>query len=372
LLLGTMTDYELGRRLRRPNAEVREQRLACRIAPFKPAPKSRPWATWEIKLLGTMRDADLAAQLDRTVEAVKLCRAREKIPVFDSLCRRWTPAEDALLGTMRDEVLAQQLHRPLLGVRQRRLHKNPDRHVWTPADEQLLGQRPDDQVALLLGTTLKAVQHRRSMLDRPPCPLQQQANPSPWTAEEDQIVRIQEITEAARQLQRTRSAVLNRRRTLGVCAIVRREWTPEQDQLFSRLNDREIAQQLGRTQSSVENRRTRLKIPVPKPGWRFFSAEEDALLGTATDAEIAERLGRHPSSIQSRRLRLGLRKGNPRVRRPWTPEEDAILGTASDSEIAARLNRHIATVCIRRQKLGIPNFYWQQRSGRQRNMKARP
>jgi hypothetical protein len=159
---------------------------------------------------------------------------------------------------------------------------------------------------------------------------------------------------------------------LGVRSIVRHAWTPEQDRLFGELNDKEIAQQLGRTQSSVENRRTRLKIPVPKPGWRFFTAAEDALLGTAPDVEIAKRLGRHPSSVQARRLRLGLRKGNPRKRRPWTPEEDAILGTSSDTEIAARLNRHVATVCIRRQKLGIGNFYWQQRCGRQRQLEAKP
>jgi hypothetical protein len=153
-----------------------------------------------------------------------------------------------------------------------------------------------------------------------------------------------------------------------VRSFVRRAWTPQEDRLFGRLNDPEIAQKLGRTQSSVENRRTRLKIPVPKPGWRFFTPAEDALLGTAPDAVIAKQLGRHPSSVQDRRLRLGLRKGNPRKRRPWTPEEDAILGTASDTEIAARLHRHVSLVCIRRQKLKIPNFYWQQRCGRQRNI----
>jgi hypothetical protein len=274
---------------------------------------------------------------------------------------------------MTDQNLARKIHRAISAVRLRRLKLgihayNPQRHNWTSADRQLLGQRPDDQVALLLGTTQKAVLHRRSLLRRPACPQQRQAALSQWSTEEDEIVRTQEITEAVHLLKRTRSAILNRRRTLGVCAIVRREWTPEQDQLFKRLNDREIAQKLGRTQSSVENRRTRLKIPVPKPGWRFFTAEEDALLGTDTDAVIAKRLGRHPSSVQARRLRLGLGKWKSRRRRPWSPEEDAILGTASDSEVASRLDRHIATVCIRRQKLGIPNFYWQQRCGRQRNI----
>jgi hypothetical protein len=37
----------------------------------------------------------------------------------------------------------------------------------------------------------------------------------------------------------------------------------------------------------------------------------------------------------------------------------------------ARLGRHLSTVCIRRQQLGSPNFYWQQRCGRQRQRSSR-
>lgn len=158
---------------------------------------------------------------------------------------------------------------------------------------------------------------------------------------------------------------------MGIRQIVRHEWTPEQDARFRELNDKEIAEKLGRTLSSVENRRTRLKIKVPKPGWRFFTPEEDALLGTASDAEIAKRLGRHPASVQSRRLKLGLLGGKSRILRRWTAEEDALLGTAKDTEIATRLNRKVEVVCMRRQKLGIPNFYWQQRCGHQRKLKAK-
>jgi len=197
-----------------------------------------------------------------------------------------------------------------------------------------------------------------------------QNRPQRWTEEEDRIVFSQSVPEAVRQLTRTRTAILVRRRILGIRQIVRRSWTPAEDRLFAELNDNELAEKLGRTISSVENRRTRLKIPVPKPGWRFFTPEDDALLGTAPDVEIAKRLGRHPASVQTRRLRLGLRKTNPRKRRPWTPQEDAILGTASDTEIAALLDRHIATVCVRRQQLGVSNFYWMNRSGRPRKLKA--
>ena len=185
-------------------------------------------------------------------------------------------------------------------------------------------------------------------------------------------MRTKEIAEAMRHLKRTHAAVLIRRGVLGVRSVVHRAWTPKEDRLLGRLNNMELAQKLGRTRSFVENRRKRLKIPVPKPHWRFFTAAEDALLGTASDAVVAKRLGRHPSSVQARRHKLGLRNGNPRKRRPWRPEEDAILGTDPDTDIAARLNRHVTTVCIRRQKLGIRNFYWQQRCGRQRNKAFRP
>src|SRR5207249_5164624 len=90
------------------------------------------------------------------------------------------------------------------------------------------------------------------------------------------------------------AAIAGRRKLLGVRQIVRRAWTDDQDALFSKFNDSEIAEKLGRTLGSVENRRTRLRVSVPKPGWRFFTPEEDALLGTGTDAEIAQRLGRPP------------------------------------------------------------------------------
>lgn len=279
-------------------------------------------------------------------------------------------------GKLTDKNLARKLNRAVSAVRLRRLALkirafNPNRHFWIPEDEQLLGVRPDTHVALLLGTTLKSVRHRRALLGRSPAPQDLANRPQRWTANEDRIVRTQGIAEAVRELKRTRAAVLVRRRILGIRQITRRNWTPAEDKLFNKLNDKELAEKIGRTISSVENRRTRLKIPVPNPGWRLFTPEEDALLGTAPDIEIAKRLGRHPSSMQTRRLRFGLRKSHPRARRPWTQAEDSLLGTMSDTELAARLDRHIATVCIRRQKFGVPNFYWVKRSGRSRRFSNR-
>jgi hypothetical protein len=276
---------------------------------------------------------------------------------------------------MPDKILSGEIHRAVNAVRLRRLSQHvhtfgSKRHFRTAEEDLLLGTRPDDQVALLIGATVKAVAHRRSALHKPICPQQVQKN-RPWTKEEDNMVRTLSIHQAAGHLHRTRAAIHGRRKVLGICQIIRRVWTRDQDALFNKCNDKEIAEKLGRTLSSVENRRTRLKIRVPKPGWRFFTSEEDALLGTASDAEIAKRIGRHPSSVQTRRLRLGLAIRHNRKRRPWTQEEEALLGTASDTEIAARLDRHVSTVCIRRQALGLPNPYWQRRCGRQRLLEGR-
>src|SRR5205809_5760958 len=65
-MLGRYNDNELARRLRRENHQVRRMRLALRIPPVKPVPKSRAWTRAEVKLLGTIPDALLARRFHRT------------------------------------------------------------------------------------------------------------------------------------------------------------------------------------------------------------------------------------------------------------------------------------------------------------------
>src|SRR5439155_16207514 len=93
---------------------------------------------------------------------------------------------------------------------------NPTRHFWTTEDDKLPGTRPDAQVALLIGVTVKSVRHRRAMLERAPSPQDVRNRPLRWTADEDRIVRTQGVSEAVRQLKRTRAAILIRRRVLGI------------------------------------------------------------------------------------------------------------------------------------------------------------
>lgn len=84
-LLGAMNDYEVARRLRRPQHQVSHQRKALKIPPFKPRAKFRYWKPSEIKRLGTLPDTDLAAKLGRTFTSVQVERIRRGIPTCSTI-----------------------------------------------------------------------------------------------------------------------------------------------------------------------------------------------------------------------------------------------------------------------------------------------
>src|SRR5437870_3319927 len=63
-----------------------------------------PWEKWELALLGTAPDGELAQKLGRSRSAVhrqRLNLGRRPVLVYP----RWTPEEIALLGTARDDVI---------------------------------------------------------------------------------------------------------------------------------------------------------------------------------------------------------------------------------------------------------------------------
>jgi hypothetical protein len=247
-----------------------------------------------------------------------------------------------LLGKMSDNKCARKLGRALWRVKRRRIQLripvfNSRHHQWSLEDDKLLGVRTDDEIAALLRTSAKAVAHRRRQFNIAPCAKQ---------IRQGLLARAQ-----ARRL----------RRVGGHFGT----YTRQEEKLMGTMLDKELAKRLGRTQKAVEARRIQLQIPKFDPKIHQWTPEDDSLLGVVTDCEIASRLGLTVGAVARRRLRLG-RGVRFAHRRPWTPQEDALLGTASDTEIAAKLGRKIEVVCMRRQKLGLPNFYWQQRCGRQR------
>jgi hypothetical protein len=247
---------------------------------------------------------------------------------------------------MSDARFARKFGRAISRVKRRRIKLgirvfNSPRHDWTAADDKLLGERTDEDVAALLRTTVKAVQKRRSQFKIAPCAKQQ------------------------RERRHAFAKSGQRRRAGGRFG----KYLPEEDKLMGTMPDQELAMRLGRSHKAVEGRRIHLGIPKIDPRLHQWTPEEDALLGVETDGTVASRLGLTLSAVAHRRRRLGRAVRFAHGRR-WTPQEDAQLGTASDTDIAARIGRKIGIVCVRRQKLGIPNFYWQQRCGRQRKLKS--
>src|ERR1035441_7062776 len=74
------------------------------------------WTKQQDVLLGTMPDERLARKLRRSVEAVRARRHSKRI----SSRRRWRPEEDKILGTRPDPDIAKLLRRQISVVAQRR------------------------------------------------------------------------------------------------------------------------------------------------------------------------------------------------------------------------------------------------------------
>ena len=73
-LLGTISDAEVTRRLRRKPSDVRRQRTSLKIPAFFQQQRGGYWKRAEIKLLGSLSDKDLAFQLGRSLRAVEAKR----------------------------------------------------------------------------------------------------------------------------------------------------------------------------------------------------------------------------------------------------------------------------------------------------------
>lgn len=110
--------------------------------------------------------------LGRTRYAVQLKRHALGIGQCWERARQWTPAEEALLGTMRDPEVAKQLNRSVSCVRTRRLDKTKVRFIhtpqrWTAAQLRLLGKLPDVEVARRTKRFLASVRNKRIQLGIP-------------------------------------------------------------------------------------------------------------------------------------------------------------------------------------------------------------
>ena len=76
-LIGTASDYEVGRKLGRPQSCIHAKRLRLGIPSFIVR-----WSKAELALLGADTDKNIARLLDRTEHAVKNQRKKFKIAAY--------------------------------------------------------------------------------------------------------------------------------------------------------------------------------------------------------------------------------------------------------------------------------------------------
>lgn len=180
-LLGTMSDHELARRLRRTPNAVYCQRVALNVAPRKPVPKRRrltprrSWLPEEDKLLGTTRDDYLSQRLGCKPKVVSY--RRRKLGIARAFAPPWTAEQDQLLGTKSDRQLAQILNRTPEAVAARRLNLGISLatkarlrhapHTWKRHELRLLGRISDKEVAKRIGGTTLMVHKKRLKLKIP-------------------------------------------------------------------------------------------------------------------------------------------------------------------------------------------------------------
>src|ERR1035437_4869698 len=136
--------------------------------------RGAPWSVAELKQLGKRPDSTLARRMGRTIKEVVAMRESRRIKL-PTPPRRWTAREIRLLGTMNDAELGRRLRRHYYVVRKKRnAFKIPSflphsaHYTWTKPAIGLLGRFPDPEVARRLGIPDHVVLLKRTTLKIPP------------------------------------------------------------------------------------------------------------------------------------------------------------------------------------------------------------
>jgi hypothetical protein len=150
----------------------------------------------------------------------------------------WDPAYDKLIGAVRDEEIAKRTGLPVNKVRNRR-HRlgipiaQPQKRRWTAEEEALLGTAPDAEVAAKLDRSENSVHVRRSQLGissvpAPSPPRQGDPGYRPWHSQNDHLLGVLRDEEVARQTGCRVQTVRVRRHKLNIpiAQSQRRPWTP--------------------------------------------------------------------------------------------------------------------------------------------------
>ncbi len=118
------------------------------------------------EIIRAKSDREVARLLCQSYRLLNLHRRRRSTV---SHRERWTDYELRLLGRIRDEELAKLLRRGVTAVAGKRESLGigifaPQRIRWSKRENELLGERPDGVVARMLGRTRYAVQLKRHSL----------------------------------------------------------------------------------------------------------------------------------------------------------------------------------------------------------------
>jgi hypothetical protein len=218
------------------------------------------------QLIRAKSDREIARLLRKSHRLLNLhCRRRSG----GAQSERWTDYELRLVGRIRDEELAKLLRRTPGAVAAKRESLDipifmPQRILWSRREIELLGKRPDNVIARMLRRTRYAVQLKRHSLGIPQC----WENRRAWTPEEDVQLGTMRDAQIAKRLKRSVSSVRSRRNDNTSIRFNRtpKHWLPSELRLLGRLPDAEIARRSGRFLASVRNKRVQLGIArvVPK------------------------------------------------------------------------------------------------------------
>lgn len=121
------------------------------------------------ELIRAKSDREIARLLRQSYRLLNLHRRRRSSVLHRE---RWTEYELRLLGRIRDEELAKLLRRGVAAVAGKRESLGipifaPQRIRWSKREVELLGKRPDPVVARMLGRSRYAVQLKRHSLGIP-------------------------------------------------------------------------------------------------------------------------------------------------------------------------------------------------------------
>lgn len=215
----------IAEKLGRSEMSVRQRLITLKLTNAT----SRPWTKQEIEWLrqhyGTATSAELAAELDRTIDAVEIkagrigiSKAHRKMTVQE---RRWIKKNLGEISMLNMSIQLKVAHSQVLRVaREFGYHPRPNNRPWTPQEDEQLRQLYPTTTARELGEllerTLPAVRMRLEKLEL----TTPRVVPRSWVKEEDAVVKKfygkKTAAEIGAMIGRTQFAVVGRAKHLKV------------------------------------------------------------------------------------------------------------------------------------------------------------